>query len=271
MSRNSSKSIAVLALLTALSASGAAVAKSGAILLKDDFNGPTVDTGLWHMPTWQSPSDGTFIGRTQLAVTQNSGLPAIVGSSVLIPIQTHSPRGGNSFYGTELISNREFPLGQGLDIKVRAKISTTDHPGLVGGIFLYTLKAGSNTLHDEIDFEFLTNRPDQVQTNIYGNEELGIGHAEFRPFATGLMSDYHTYEIQWRKGKVSWLIDGKVVRTTTEHVPAGPMQFYLNNWAPDRYWPQAFNPEIQPVKEAASNAVLDALTVDSVTIRSLGP
>lgn len=270
MSKTSNKTIAALALSAALSAAGASSAKSSSILLKDDFNSPTVDANLWHIPTWTSPLDGTFIGRTQLAVTQNSGPPAIAGGSVLIPIQTFNPRGGKAFYGAELISNREFALGQGLDITVRAKISTTDHPGLVGGVFLYTLKPGSNTLHDEIDFEFLTNRPDQVQTNIYGNEELGRGHTEFEQFATGLMSDWHTYEIQWRKDKVSWLIDGKVVRTTTEHIPAGPMQFYLNNWAPDGYWPQAYNPEIQPAKDAASNAVLDALTVDSVTIQAVG-
>ena len=262
--------LAGLALLLGLFAGGGAVAKSGSILLEDDFSGPAVDAGLWHMPTWVSPSDGTFIGRTQLAVTQNSALPAIVGGNILIPIQTYNPRGESAFYGTELISNREFPLGQGLDIKVRAKISTTDHPGLVGGVFLYTLKPGSNTLHDEIDFEFLTNRPDQVQTNIYGNEPLGLGHAEFRPFATGLMSDWHTYEIIWTAAKVSWLIDGKLVRSTTENIPTGAMQFYLNNWAPDHYWPQAYNPEIQPAKDAAANAVLNALTVDSVTIRSLG-
>lgn len=262
---------ALLVLSIVLSVPNISFGKSGSILLKDNFSGPSVDARLWHIPTWESPSDGTFIGRTQLAVTQNSALPAIVAGNVLIPIQTHNPRGESAFYGTELISNRNFPLGQGLDIKVRAKISTTNHPGLVAGIFLYTLKPGSNTLHDEIDFEFLTNRPDQVQTNIYGNEPLGLGHAEFRPFATGLMSDYHTYEIIWTAAKVSWLIDGKVVRSTTENIPTGAMQFYLNNWAPDHYWPQAYNPEIQPAKEAAANVVLDALTVDSVTIRAVAP
>ena len=262
--------LALLASYAIVAYAGPACA-AGAILLKDDFNGPAVDASLWHMPTWTSPSDGTYIGRTQLAVTQNSSLPAIVGGKVLIPVQTYNPR-ATSFYGAELISNQAFALGQGLDITVRAKISTTQYPGTVGGIFLYTLKPGSDTLHDEIDFEFLTSRPGDVQTNIYGNEPLGLGHTQFIPYASGSsMTDYHTYEIQWKAANVSWLIDGKLVRETTEHVPAGPMQFYLNNWVPDGYWPQAFSPAIQPVEDAADNKVLNALTVDSVTIRSLKP
>ncbi len=59
-------------------------------------------------------------------------------------------------------------------------------PGIVGGLFLYALAPGSNTLHDEIDFELLSNVPDQVQTNIYGNEPLGIGHVEFIPYRSRL-------------------------------------------------------------------------------------
>ena len=53
-----------------------------------------------------------------------------------------------------IFTKQIFNLDKGLDITVRAKMNTTA-PGIVGGIFLYALKPGSNTIHDEIDFELL--------------------------------------------------------------------------------------------------------------------
>ena len=99
--------------------------------------------------------------------TQNSSPPAANDSNAIITVETYNPT-GFSFYGTDLISNQSFPLGKGIHITVRAKMDTSTR-GIVGGIFLYALKAGSTTLHDEIDFELLTNRTDGVQTNIYSN------------------------------------------------------------------------------------------------------
>ena len=238
--------------------------------LHDEFDGPTVDAGQWHIPTGRASGDGTFVGRTQFRVTQDSPPPSIVGGNLVIPIETYNPREG-SFLGTELITNRAFPLGEGLAVVVRAKMSTPLHPGVVGGIFLYAMDAENPELHDELDFELLTNRPDRVQTNIYGNEPLGIGHVKFIPYETGPMTDFHVYEMQWRPKQVSWLIDGKLVRTTTSHIPSRAMSFHLNAWAPDANWPHGYNAAIQPSRSPAANAVVGSLIVDSVTIRPLAP
>ena len=121
----------------------------------------------------------------------------------------------------------------------------TTTPGIVGGIFLYALKPGSTTYHDEIDFELLTNRPNGVQTNIYSNEKLGTGNVQFVPYASGSITDYHTYEIKWQPNQVSWFIDGTLVRTDTSHVPTGPMNFHLNIWVPDPGWPEAYRPQFK--------------------------
>jgi beta-glucanase (GH16 family) len=144
-------------------------------------------------------------------------------------------------------------------------------PGLVGGIFLYSLKDGSVSRHDEIDFELLTNFPDRVQTNIYGNEDLGVGHTELNRYPTGSMIDEHVYEIKWTHDDVNWSIDGLPLRRTAEHIPAGPMRIFLNIWAPDAAWPAGHNVAVQPAGRPDDNRVLDTLCVASVTVTPLKP
>jgi beta-glucanase (GH16 family) len=255
--------IAVCAAIPAFSA-------GAATLLDEKFAGAPVDATTWEIPTFKASGDGTFIGRTQFRVTQNSALPKTDKNGAKIAIETFNAK-EPSFLGTEMVSTKEFAVGKGLDVKIHAKMNSAMHPGIVGGIFLYALKPGSDTIHDEIDFELLTNRPGEVQTNIYAHEELGVGHVVFAPYPTGSMADYHDYEIKWTAKQVSWSIDGKPVRTTTENVPTEPMKFYLNIWAPDAHWPGGFNAAIQPVTSADANTVLDYLSVESISIRSIEP
>ena len=256
------------AFLLALTAAGLAAAASGGTLLHDDFNGPSVDPMLWHIPTFTSSGDGTFVGRTQFRVTQGSGLPAISGGKLVIPIESYNPA-EPSFLAGELISNQPFSAGKGIDIVVRARMNAPLRPGIVGGLFLYTLASGSSTLHDEIDFELLSNVPDKVQTNIYGNEPLGVGHVEFIPYRSGSMTKFHDYEIKWTQKSVSWLIDGQPVRTVTSNIPVGPMRYYLNLWAPDPAWPGGYSAAIQPVRTAGENETVGSLLVDAVTVHTI--
>jgi len=238
--------------------------------LSDDFGGSSVNPDLWFIPARDPAGDGTFVGRTQFRVAQDSLLPAISDGNACISLETYNPR-AFSFYGTEIITRKEFAPGNGLDIIVRAKMKNARYGGIVGGIFLYFLNPGSDTLHDEIDFELLTNEPGKVQTNIYGDEPLGVGHSQLTPFRSGSIADSHTYEIKWTPGLVSWLVDGELIRTTASNIPTHPMQFHLNIWAPDRGWPQGHSDSIQPVKSKDSNIVLNSLCVDSVVIRPLPP
>lgn len=230
----------------------------------DGTNGSLVNASKWHIPTWVSPTDGTFVGRTQFRVTQNSPLPSIVNSNVKITVQSYNPT-GFSFYGYDLISNRAFIPENGLNLKVRAKMNSPVSPGVVGGIFKYVTKSGNGTLHDEIDFEILGNKPSGVQTNVYDNELLGSGHPEFHYYESGTIADYHTYEVNWWRDKVTWLVDGKQVREETTCVPAGPMYLHLNMWAPASDWPEAYSDTIQPTRLASENKIY-SMSVDSVNI-----
>jgi beta-glucanase (GH16 family) len=235
-------------------------------LLYDDFSGASVSSGKWHIPTWVSPTDGTVVGLTQFRFTQNSSLPAAHNGNAIVALETYNPT-AVSFYGTDLRSNQSFDLGTGIHLTVRAKMNTTTR-GIVGGIFLYALKPGSTTYHDEIDFELLTNMPNGVQTNIYSNEKLGTGNVQFIPYSSGSITDYHTYEIKWQPNQVSWFVDGHLVRTVTHIVPTGPMNFHLNIWVPDAGWPAAYDQHLKPAESAGSNQIF-SMSVDSVHIQSI--
>jgi len=155
------------------------VSLNPSIILFDDFLGTIVNASNWHIPTWVSPTDGTYVGQTQFRCSQNASLPATSNSNAIIALDTYNPTGA-SFYGTDLISNQLFTLAQGLTITVRAKMDASIPAGIVGGIFLYAPPASaSDTLHDEIDFELLSSDPYNVHINIYGNEPLG---ADIQPF-----------------------------------------------------------------------------------------
>ncbi|HIJ76695.1 MAG TPA: glycoside hydrolase family 16 protein [Deltaproteobacteria bacterium] len=240
-----------------------------AALLFDDFVGTIVSSTNWHIPTWVSSTDGTYVGRTQFKCTQNAPLPPTQSGNAVIDLETYNPTAlpcCPSFYGTDLISNQLFYLDQGVDIKVRAKMNTTQ-TGLVGGIFLYALVPGSTTNRDEIDFELLTNLPNQVLTNIYSDESQGAGNPGYVLINAISIQDYHTYEIQWLGNQVSWLIDGVLVRTAATNVPAGPMYLHLNMWAPDSSFTDAYDGSLQPTTSPSLDQTFSML-VDSVTVTS---
>ena len=243
-----------------------------ASLLYDEFSGSVVNKSFWHIPTWVSPTDGTYIDRTQFRVTQNSPLPSISSGAAKITLGSYNPTAtisNPSFYGTDLISNQLFVLNSGVDVTVVAKMDSIQ-PGTVGGIFLYSLKPGSNTLHDEIDFELMGNQPNTFQTNIYSNEQLGSGHPISYPYFMGNISGYHTYRMIWLKDKVIFNVDGLDVRTETVHVPTGPMYLHLNMWAPGAGWAEAYSPTIQATNVSSQNKTF-SMSVDTINVLPVLP
>lgn len=89
----------------------------------------------------------------------------------------------------------------------------------------------SDTL-DEIDWEWIGNEPDHVQTNVFfqGIENYNFGGDH--PISNA-MSEFHTYAIDWTPEKIVWSINGAVVR---EHLPSTgvfpqtPCQLRIGTW-----------------------------------------
>jgi beta-glucanase (GH16 family) len=223
----------------------------------------SMNNAFWHIPTWVSNTDGTYVGRTQFRCTQNAQLPSVANSEVSIDLDTYNPT-GFSFYGTDLISNRTFLPGNGLVFTIHARMKTPIVGGMVGGIFSYDV-TGSN-IHDEIDFELVTNHMNSVSTNVYSDQPLGVGVPDSSALIDPITSN-HIYVIEWLPNKINWFIDGTLVRTETITVD-GAMHFHLNLWVPGTEWPYAYNAGLQPVNSLSANTTYSML-VDLVQVDSL--
>jgi len=232
----------------------------------DDFNGTAMNPNYWKIPTWTGPSDGTYVGRTQFRCTPYP-LPSVVNSNAVVNLETFNPT-GFSLYGTDLISQRSYSPGAGLIFTIRAKLETPTIGGIVAGIFSFDLVAPSNTIHNEIDFELLTNQLTYVHTNVYDSMPLGVGYPDSTQITTAI-TDYHVYTVIWQTNQISWYVDGTLIRSTTSVVPDSSMHFHINMWAPAQEWPSAYNVALQPVSLLSANQVY-SLLVDSVRVDSLG-
>jgi beta-glucanase (GH16 family) len=238
-------------------------------LFTDKFSAKKMDDKKWNIPTWYSPTDGTYVGRTQFRCSQNSGLPKVRSGVAQIALDTYNPT-GFSLYGTDLITEKSFgTTASGIRVTFVARAKGPFPKGMVIGLFLYSYNA-STGLHDEVDFELLGNDTKRVCTNIYGNEPFGVGHPVSYLLSSGSATTWHKYQIFWSKHRVSWYVDGKLLRTVTTQfpIPTGPMYVHANVWAPDAGWEAAYDDGLQPVFSSRRNStyylLLDSVKVEAV-------
>ncbi|EKV00460.1 Ca2+-binding protein, RTX toxin [Leptolyngbya sp. PCC 7375] len=287
---------------------------SSTILFRDDFEGRNrVDSANWRLPT-SSPANlpSTFLGRTQFRLgtfgTSISELPdtlpnIINGRARLrldtlnpvlldVPNNPLNPNSANpSFFGTDLIINRDFTLGNGLAFEAQVRI---DAPrGLVASLFSFfdegldtpSIPPGQNI--DEIDFEFLTNylnnarqgSSTKVLTNVYDDDPLGPGSG-ITVDNNGLdLTRFNTFRIEWRRNSVRWFINGIEILTRTDIVPDEAQTIRLNFWAPGQAFSQAFDASLQPVSRRTGDTNRTLLSrnqtffyeIDSVQVERLMP
>ncbi len=230
-----------------------------AVLFSDNFNGP-LDHGKWDFNHSQAINDPAHVGQTEM----KQDWPQTKNGALHLQLDTHYD--GKSFSGAEAITTQQFSLANGgIAFEIRGKY-VNPVKGLVAGMFPYAYNA-STGLHDEIDWEALSNKPKQIQTNVYANEPFGAGHVVFANLSSPL-TNYHTYRVEWLPNQVRWLVDGTLVRTETVHVPKGPMQVHLNLWVPDHFWSGAYDPSLKPATSAAANKQY-WFDIDSVKVTQL--
>ena len=108
-------------------------------------------------------------------------------------------------------------------------------------------------IHSEIDFELLTNMPNQVQTNIYANEPLGIGHPEFDGIPQFDMTQFNNYRVEWLPDRVRWFVNNQLVRENSTIVPNEALNLHLNFYAPECNWAIACDANLHPASSPANN------------------
>ena len=234
---------------------------AGRVLLRDDFDGSSLDANTWLLPE----GAGTFLGRTQLRPPSET---LQVGDGLLrLRVDTYNPTAltpGDSFWGSEVVTRQIFVRGNGLAFKVRMRVPASVPGGLVAALFGYALRGAAR---DEIDFELLTNTPSRALTNVFNNEGFSVAG---RPLSVGglMAGQFNEFEIHWLPDRLRWLVNGQITREVLDGVPESPMTIRLNMWAPAADFADAFNATLRPAATAGANQTF-ICEVDYVEIRAL--
>ncbi|KGJ88606.1 family 16 glycosylhydrolase [Colwellia psychrerythraea] len=121
--------------------------------------------------------------------------------------------------------------------KFEAELKPPKVSGLVTGVFLHR-----DSPRQEIDIEFVGNKPTKMLTNVYYNP--GVNGARFdygyrgTPFEIELGFDatkeFHRYSIEWSENEIKWFVDDNLVHKRSNWgptpIPHLPMQFHVNLW-----------------------------------------
>ena len=144
-------------------------------------------------------------------------------------------KGQRPYRSGAFASKSSFEHGQ-----FEAHIKAAKGVGLVTGFFLHR-----DAPRQEIDIELVGCDPRHMLINVYFNPgddgaAFGFGYRG-SPCRIDLgfdaTMDFHQYAIDWRPGRIAWVVDGKVVHERVgwdpTPLPHLPMRLHANLWAPE--------------------------------------
>lgn len=231
----------------------------------DDMNRATFDAAArgWIVQSY-AKGQGTF-GRVPGAVLGDTAYRyAVRADAAGVVTQTNTATSATFVPPTAAGQYLEFST------TILLNWSSAKTPGLVFGISAY----GRDAAGDEYatNFELVTSQLNTVNTSGVAFDRLLLssyndyGDATpnnkwFAYFESGVNATdaFHRYDMRIYRDKVEYVVDGDVIATTTEDVPAGTgLHFVLNAWAPDTSWGTAY-----AAMPADSYSYMD---VDSVSV-----
>lgn len=214
-----------------------------------------------------------------------------------VDLRTYNTNRSNSnqFFQQGMRTNASYSPASKEYIKVTARIKISHtQKGLVHGFFMYSDRTVSGArLQDEIDFEWLTNDTSRSSTNDNVNVSSwndwniacgyngssfssSCGQQTSQTVASGENTDgntFNNYEIKWfGSGKVEFRVNGSLKKTISGRlVPSGQtMPVFLNSWAPDSSWTQAYNSTLSVTQNSGQSKtyrmVVDELKIFRGTI-----
>lgn len=237
-------------------------AHSATVRFREDFNGTSLQSSVWSVGNWT-------LGRSPLGNT-----PIIANGMARLPFDTYR------FRGSEIYTTRTFSRGTGLEVEARCRLNRLPS-GLITSLFTYIFD-GTTLTSDEIDIEMLTKQVNlssggsPVTFTTFNNWPRGstaymdgIHHWSVTAKVPGLdVNQWHSYVIRWLPDRTEWLIDGKIVATSTKARPDAAQAVHLDIWAPASDWPDAYDASLKPATSSANNHRY-YFDVDYVEVRSL--
>jgi beta-glucanase (GH16 family) len=133
-----------------------------------------------------------------------------------------------------------------------ARMKVSDVPGAVASFFTCTqmAKVFSDGTHDEIDFEFITAKPNSVllttwylATGMEGGQQTPTHNSFLWEDSSFNITDWHVYRFDWYPDRVEFYIDGKKVWTSTKAIPKRDLQiamhiYTIDTWEEVQYPPK---------------------------------
>ena len=186
----------------------------------DDLN--AFDANRWHKADWGNPNPPFW----------NHWLPDHIGfanSQMTIRLDDDpcpAGCGGRPYASGEYRGNELFGYG-----RFEARLRASNLPGTVTAFFTYT-GPNDNNPNDEIDIEILGRDPTRLQVN-YFTQGVG-GHETWIDLGFDASTDFHTYAIEWKAGRVAWYVDGALRHVETGSrgaLPTTPMRIMTSYWA----------------------------------------
>lgn len=179
---------------------------------------------------WFGVTAGTFPGN--LASFERGGPTYGAGGALLV---LDEAKGGPRPYRSSALASLR-PFGHG---RFEAEIRPPAGPGLITGFFLHR-----DGPRQEIDVEFVGGHPRRMLVNVFFNPgddgaAMAFGYRGspcWVDLSFDATADWHRYAIDWRPDKVTWLVDGEVVRERVNWDPTPlphlRMRLHANLWAP---------------------------------------
>ncbi|MEO9129876.1 MAG: family 16 glycosylhydrolase [Sphingomonas sp.] len=182
-----------------------------------------LDPARWEVQLYSFPANGCEMRADQVHVA-NGALSLSV--TPLGKARQASGQGAKICMAGEVGSRHFFQYGL---FQVRMAL-----PAVRGGVsafFLMNQWQPEKWEHREIDFEFIGNRPDEVQLT---NHDFQQGGTVWKSAATQVKLGFdfsaapHDYAILWSPASVRWYVDGRLLHEETQYVPHEPLQIRAN-------------------------------------------
>jgi len=220
-----------------------------------------LDDSPWVLPLrsgWQArpPSDRSvlFAGKRLVHAAMTTATPLFLGLVETFPGNlasfareglVHDEDGAHLVISESATGNRPYRSGafaSGCSFehgRFEAEIMAARGSGLITGFFLHR-----DAPRQEIDIELAGDDPRSMLVNVFFNPgddgaAIGFGYRG-SPCRIDLgfdaALDFHLYAIDWRPGRIAWLVDGRVVHERAgwdpTPLPHLSMRLHANLWAP---------------------------------------